>query len=170
MFCGFFPVGADVVLYFVTEDSTKKAIDPDAAPTFRAFGSAGSLPGGTGTAVQAESGSVTGATNAAPIVITAVAHGLPSGAYVKIAGVLGNTAANGTFFVTVVDADHFSLDGSIGNGSYISGGTWKTVGLWKLTLTGSVLSALAAGGSYSVLVIWKESGAERTKVLTFGVI
>jgi PKD repeat protein/DNA-binding beta-propeller fold protein YncE len=67
---------------------------------------------------------VTGATNASPIAVTtALAHGLATGQRVSIAGVLGNTAANGVFPVTVVDATHFTLDGSIGSGAYTSGGT-----------------------------------------------
>src|SRR5207253_2644425 len=41
-----------------------------------------------------------------------------------VSGVLGNTAANGPFSVTVVDPDHFILDGSYGNGVYAGGGTW----------------------------------------------
>lgn len=71
--------------------------------------------------------SITAATNATPIVITtSVAHGLNSDYEVTIAGVLVNTAANGTFIVTVVDATHFSLNGSVGNGVYTSGGTVST--------------------------------------------
>jgi hypothetical protein len=73
------------------------------------------------------SGSITGATNASPIVVASTAHGLVTGNQVTVTGVGGNTAANGTFSVTRVDADHFSLDGSAGNGAYTSGGTWKVV-------------------------------------------
>ena len=66
---------------------------------------------------------ITAATNASPIVLTAVAHGMSTGDTGLVAGVLGNTAANGTWTVTRVDADHLSLNGSTGNGSYTSGGT-----------------------------------------------
>lgn len=66
---------------------------------------------------------VTGATNASPIVIAATAHPLLSGEQVRIFGVSGNGAANGFFTVTVVDANHFSLNGSTGSGAYTSGGT-----------------------------------------------
>lgn len=65
---------------------------------------------------------ITGATNASPIVITAAGHGLATGNRVVVKGVLGNTAANGFFTVTVVDANTFSLDGSAGGGAYTSGG------------------------------------------------
>ena len=67
---------------------------------------------------------VTGATNATPIVITtSTSHGYVTGDRVYVSGVTGNTAANGYWNATVVNADEFSLDGSIGNGAWISGGT-----------------------------------------------
>lgn len=71
------------------------------------------------------SGSVTGATNASPIVITSNAHGLSNGDTVKIVGVLGNTAANGLWTTANVAANTFELTNSIGNGVYAAGGTWK---------------------------------------------
>lgn len=73
---------------------------------------------------------VTNATNATPVVVTtSVAHALHSGDLVVIAGVVGNTAANGTFKVTGVTSTTFELTdpntGSdiAGNGGYSSGGT-----------------------------------------------
>lgn len=73
---------------------------------------------------------VEGATNADPIVITAQNHGLSSGDQVTIASVLGNTAANGTHYVSVSNAKEFALysdagltTGVEGNGTYTSGGT-----------------------------------------------
>lgn len=66
-------------------------------------------------------------TNATPIVVTTSApHGLSTGASVTITGVGGNTAANGSWAITVTDATHFSLDSSVGNGAYTSGGTIQT--------------------------------------------
>ena len=67
---------------------------------------------------------VTGATNASPIVITtAEPYGYQSGMQVSISGVAGNTAANGTFTITVIDSTSFSLNGSTGNGAWTSGGS-----------------------------------------------
>lgn len=66
---------------------------------------------------------ITGATNATPIVITIVGHGLLTGMTVTIADVTGNTAANGTWAITALTADTFSLDTSVGNGAYAGGGT-----------------------------------------------
>lgn len=71
------------------------------------------------------SGAITGATNAAPIVITSVGHGRSTGETLVLIGVGGNTAANGTWVITVTGPDTFSLDGSEGNGAYTSGGTWE---------------------------------------------
>lgn len=66
---------------------------------------------------------VTNATNATPIVITTSKnHGLATGDQVCVVGVGGNTAANGTWVITNVDADEFSLDTSVGSGAYTSGG------------------------------------------------
>ena len=67
---------------------------------------------------------VTGASDAAPIEITtATPHGYQEGQQVSVAGVLGNTAANGTFTITVTGPTSFTLNGSAGNGAWTSGGT-----------------------------------------------
>lgn len=67
---------------------------------------------------------VTDATNASPIVITtSTVHGYSTGDNVRIADVLGNTAANGDWVITVLTTTTFSLDSSTGNGAYTSGGT-----------------------------------------------
>src|SRR6185312_6497559 len=49
-------------------------------------------------------------------------HGYKNGQKTTISGVLGNTAANGTWTVTVVDPNNFTLNGSVGSGTYTSGG------------------------------------------------
>lgn len=66
---------------------------------------------------------VTAASNTTPIVITTATHGLASGEIVTIASAGGNTAANGTWKITVLSTTTFSLDGSTGNGAWTSGGT-----------------------------------------------
>ncbi len=68
---------------------------------------------------------VTGA-GVSPIVITtAVANSFAVGDTVKISGVGGNTAANGTFTIAAVDSalNEITLAGTTGNGTYTSGGT-----------------------------------------------
>lgn len=72
---------------------------------------------------------ISGATNATPIVITTTTnHGLVTGDKVYIASVGGNTNANNTganpnWTITKVADTTFSLDDSSGNGAYTSGGT-----------------------------------------------
>lgn len=81
--------------------------------------------------VEMATKSVSGATNATPIVVTtSAAHGIIPGMVVTIASVGGNTAANGTHRVIAVGSTTtFSLgdttDGTnvAGNGAYTSGGT-----------------------------------------------
>ena len=66
---------------------------------------------------------ITGATNAAPIVVsTSLAHGYSTGDVIQISGTNGNTATNGIWKVTVTSSTQFSLDDSSGNGTYSSGG------------------------------------------------
>ncbi len=59
----------------------------------------------------------------------AIVHGLTTGQTVTIYGVLGNTAANGTFTITVTNPYHFTLDGTSGNGTYTSGGVFSGGGM-----------------------------------------
>jgi len=87
---------------------------------------------------------ITGATNASPIVITIVGHGLTDGDQVTVAEVLGNTAANGTWTIVVLTADTFSLTGSTGNGAYTSDGICTRV-------SGSRCSLIAIWGGRVVL-------------------
>lgn len=87
----------------------------------------GSGSGGTLTVGFADAGvtpvPITAATNAIPIQITAQGHGYVTGDVIAITGVLGNTAANGTWTMTRVDNNNLTLNGSTGNGTYTSGGT-----------------------------------------------
>jgi len=70
---------------------------------------------------------ITGATNASPIVITSGTHGLVTGDRVIVSDVLGNTAANGIWIVTKLTDDAVSLNGSTGNADYTSGASIATV-------------------------------------------
>lgn len=67
--------------------------------------------------------SVTGATNATPIEITVSGSAPATGTTVWISSVGGNTAANGLWPITNTGASTFTLTGSVGNGTYTSGGT-----------------------------------------------
>ncbi len=81
------------------------------------------------TVINGNSGDVAGASNTVPIQITTANHGLSTGDQIVVSNVAGNTAANGTYLVTNINADTFSLqtlDGVdvAGNGTYAGGGSW----------------------------------------------
>src|ERR1043165_6582138 len=82
---------------------------------------------GNGVALSALT--ITGATNASPIIITtSIAHGIADVSVATIAGVNGNTAANNTasnpyWVVERVTNTTLKLRNSVGNGAYTSGGS-----------------------------------------------
>lgn len=169
MFLGFIDEGVEATLPFQIRDADQAPIEPDAAPGYRVYGADGVLTAGTGNAASFETGTITGATNAAPIVVTSAAHGVSTGQAVTVAGVGGNTAANGAFVATAIDANTFSLQGTTGNSAYTSGGTWKTTGLYGVHLSGSILSGFEAGKTYTAIVDWAESTNPRVAMYTFTV-
>lgn len=63
---------------------------------------------------------ITDATNATPIVVTAGTHGYENADPVFIEGVVGNTAANGFWLIANKTPTTFELVGSVGNGGYVS--------------------------------------------------
>lgn len=70
-------------------------------------------------------GAVLNASNSTPIYITTAGTStLSTGDQVVIADVTGNTAANGTWFITAFATNTFILDDSSGNGVFSGGGTW----------------------------------------------
>lgn len=73
---------------------------------------------------NATSGTLTGATNTSPIIVTSANHGQTTGNQIVIVQTRGNKATNGTWTITVLDANTFSLNASAGNGTYTSGGIW----------------------------------------------
>ena len=111
----------------------------------------GTLPPDVNTAVAGTTLIVTGASNASPIAITTAApHGLQTGDQVTISGVLGNTAANGTFTVTVTSATTFTLDGSTGTGAWAGGGIVSQPAL-AFALNASVNDVLAIASALGAI-------------------
>jgi hypothetical protein len=98
-------------------------------------------------AINGASVSVPGvsATNtSSPIQITTgSAHGLSTGDVVTIAGVTGQTGANGTFVITVLSATTFTLNNSTSVSAWISGGT--------IAFTGTVQTTSASAAGTSVM-------------------
>lgn len=151
-FIGLVELGDTISAVVVTRTTAGVPTDSVSAPTFRVYGSGAVIL--TGSASLKDTGVVTGATNAAPIVITSQGHGLTVGTRVTVASVLGNTAANGTFQITAVTSNTFTLGGSTGNGAYTSGGTWHVSGLYKLDIAATGGNGFDSGNIYSVILAY----------------
>lgn len=148
-FVGFVALGSTLKDVLLVRNGSDVPIDADAAPSYKIFGPAGLMTNGAGTLTDYKhTGSITGATNASPIVITSASHGLATGTRVTISGVLTNTNANGTFVVTSTGANTFSLDGSTGNGTYGGGGTFHASGLYDVSLAPTSNNGYASGVVY----------------------
>ncbi len=95
-------------------------------------------------------GTISDASNTSPIVITVTSagHGLQTNDYVEITSVQGNTAANGIWQVTRLTATTFSLNSSVGNGSFT---TSSQAGLHKIT---SNTVTLLPQTYYEIFTIW----------------
>lgn len=88
---------------------------------------------------------ITGATNASPIVITAAAHGFADGDAVTVQSVNGNTAANNTWIVGSITTNTLELVGSTGNAAYTSGGEIIDLASQHLSAVADALDALGDG-------------------------
>lgn len=106
-------------------------------------------------------------TNASPIeATTTVNHGFATGDRVRVAGVLGCTAANGDFRITVTSATTFTLDGSTGNGAYNPSSEATAVDLsltpqFQIPSDGDTLDAASVNAAFEGL-------ADRTQFLNAG--
>jgi hypothetical protein len=167
---GFWQLGTTATAPVPITDGAGSPADPPANPTYRVYGEGALMANGTGSLSKLDTGAVAGASNASPIVITSAGHGLQTGTRVTVAGVLSNTAANGTFTVSRIDADRFSLDGSAGNADYTAGGTWHVSGLYQLALPLNGGDGYEEGKVYHVLVTYTLSGQSRTVELTLMVV
>jgi hypothetical protein len=84
-------------------------------------------------------------TNATPIAMTCNAHGYSTGDTVVITGHVTNTNANGTWEITVIDSNTFTLNGSVGNGTG-SGGNVRLRNNTRIRLTSAVTQNIASTG------------------------
>lgn len=170
-FAGYVTLASAMKFAVPVKNSSDVPVDADSTPTYRIYGpSGGVMTSGTGSLSVMDSGDITDATNASPIVITSANHKLTTGTKVTIAGVVGNNAANGTFDITVVDQDTFSLDGSTGDGAYTSDGAWHVTGLYLFSYTPTAGNGFAAGSLYTVLVQAVVSSNNTVDTYTFIVV
>lgn len=168
-FAGFIELESSLTGLLLVEDSSNTPIDADALPTFRVYDANGVLQLASGTCALRDTAAISDATNANPIVVTSAGHNLTTGTRVTIAGVAGNTAANGTFIITKLDSDTFSLNGSNGSGAYTSGGTWHVTGAYSYTIAASGANGFEAGEPVNVLFSWTLSSTAQGDVHTFQV-
>lgn len=90
---------------------------------------------------------ITSSTDATPISInTTVAHGLTTGDTDIITGHTVNTNANGTWTVTVTDANNYTLNGSAGTGGGAGGatGTTRKVNNCVITLASALTTNISS--------------------------
>ncbi len=120
------------VLYSVDSNPTALALDtatgrPGLLVSANQGGGDVSVLADTGTTGNFSAGGITDASQTpggTTITVTSPGHGLADGSRVIIRGVQGDTAANGAWTISVVDADHFILNNSTANGVYSGGGYW----------------------------------------------
>lgn len=146
---------ADAIL-IPFEFSTTQAYMIEAGTNyFRFYKDGGRIYDLTGTVATA-------ANNGAGLIrITDVAHGLTTGNYVYISGVVGTDEANGEWVVTVISADTFDLQSSTYSHAYTSGGTWYRP--YQVTTTYSItdLKTLKFAQSADTLYLVHPSYAPR---------
>lgn len=167
MFGGYVTLDETYVGTLLVLSSTDSPVNADALPTFRVYGPDGFVKEGT-TSLK-DSGSITNATNASPIVVTSTSHGLTTGALITVAGVTGNTSANGVFRVTSVDNNTFSLDSSSGNGAYAGGGTWNATGLYSFSIGATGIDGYEAGEAYQVQFSYDLTSVNTSQLQSFQV-
>jgi len=166
-FLGFVDLEDTLVGTLLVTNSSWTPIDADALPNYRIYGPNGFLQAGSVT--RRDSGSLTGASNASPISVTSALHGLTTGAYITITGVTGNTAANGTWLVTKVDDNTFTLDDATGNNSYISGGEWHLTGLYGVSIVAQGVSGFEKSEVYQIVYTYEVSSVVQEQLHSFQV-
>ena len=166
-FLGFVTLEATLKGSAITRSSTHVPTNGDSLPTYRIYGPNGLMTSGTGTTSFRNTGSITGTDTSSPILITSASHGLTTGTRVTITGVVGQTGANGTFVITNVSANTFTLDGSTSVGAWVSGGTWNVSGLYLVSHSILAASGYEAGTTYSILVSFAISSTSGGEVYTF---
>lgn len=167
MFQGYCELDDVLPVRFLAKNTTGIPTDAAALLSYRVYGPDGLVPGQTGTAAYLDNGTLTNASNGNPVVVSSPAHGLATGTRITVSGVLGNLAANGTFSITVIDVDTFSLDSSVGSGAYTSGGVWHVAGLYTVPLTVTQANGYESGSLYTVFAFGTVSGNAWAELASF---
>jgi len=167
IFIGFVVIEDTLIGLLLSEDADGTPKDADVLPTFRVYGNGDFLISGVCSLI--DTGTITGATNVNPIVVTSVNHGLTNGTLVTVSGVVGNTAANVTAVISGVTDDTFTLTGVAGNGAYTSGGSWHVAGAYEFEIDVAAVNDFASGIPYQVLFTFVVDGTTQGVVQTFQV-
>ena len=167
MFGGYVTLDASYVGVLLVTDGSLTPVNADALPTYRVYGPDGFVK--DGTTLFKDEGTISNATNASPIVITSTSHGLTTGALITLSGATGNTAANGTNYVTRIDSNTFSLDGTTGDGAYVDGGTWNVTGLYGFTISAAGIEGYDAGENYQAQFSYDVAAAPQSQIHSFQV-
>ena len=135
----------------MTTGATAARIAP--GDTIRIMGSPDPTSLGIGATWTGEksrtSSTITGATNATPIVCTLASHGYTTGDTVVINSAGGNTATNGVWEVNVLTSSTFELVGSAGNGTWTSGGRIVKINNRVVRLNSALTQNIASTGPRS---------------------
>lgn len=157
-FLGFVTLESSLVGTVLTRTTAFAPTNASSSPTYRIYGSSGT-PVLTGTVDgYRDTGTVGSTTNATPVVVTDVAHGLKTGNRITLAAT-GIGALNTTFTITRLTDDTFELDGSTAPGSTSSTGTWNVSGLYYFSIACTAANGFAAGTTYSILFNYTVSTA-----------
>ena len=92
---------------------------------------------GTGVPYAGTTNNIASSTTNTPIVVTSNGHGLVPGDWVQITGHTTNTNANGLFRISASDANTFTLQNSVGNGTGSTTGYWQKANSKIVTLAGT---------------------------------
>ena len=102
-----------------------------------------------GVTCIATSKTITGATQTNPVNLTIVGHGMTTGKYLQVAGVVGMTQLNNKIYtITAVDAYHVTLDGVDGTAftAYRSGGS-AVYGTFYVAKESAVMADFTGGNT-----------------------
>ena len=174
MFLGLFELGSTLAAA-IPITVADVPLDPSGGnPTFRVYEGDTLIANGVGTLTKMDTGVITGATNATPIVITETAHGLETGNVVTITNVGGNTNANATHVITKLSSSTYSLATAAGasvagNAAYTSGGVRHLTGLYMLSLSLLAGSGFEVGKTYQVVINFTNSSTAYAKTVYFSV-
>ena len=102
-----------------------------------------------GVTCIATSKNITGATQTNPVNLTVVGHGMTTGKYLQVTGIVGMKQLNDKMYtVTVVDANHVTLDGVNGTAftAYTSGGS-AVYGTFYVAKEAAVMANFTGGNT-----------------------